>query len=105
MESNDKIHNEIKVLVRTYIPDAQVLLFGSRARNEESPDSDYDILIITEESISSERGISLRTKIRKDLLMKGYRTDVLLQSKSDVERKRRLPGHIIRNILKEAIIL
>jgi predicted nucleotidyltransferase len=105
MKKSDKIYTEIKATARTYISDAQVMLFGSRARNEESPDSDYDILIITEASISSEKMISLRTKIRRDLLKKGYRTDVLLQTKSDVERKRRLPGHIIRNILKEAIIL
>lgn len=105
MKSSEKIHAEIKGIAKTYIADAQVMLFGSRARNEESPDSDYDILIITEASISSEKMISLRTKIRRDLLKKGYRADVLLQTKSDVEKKRRLPGHIIRNILKEAIVL
>jgi len=105
MERNDKIHNEIKAVARAYLADAQVMLFGSRARNEESPDIDYDILVVTEAPISSERIISLRTKIRKDLLKKGFRADVLLQNKADVERKRRLPGHIIRNILKEAIVL
>jgi len=105
MESNEKIHTEIKVLVRSIIADAQVMLFGSRARNEECPDSDYDILVVTNESLSSERVISLRTKIRKELLKKGYRADILLQNKSDIERKKRLPGHIIRNILKEAIVL
>lgn len=105
MKNNDKIYTEIKATARNYIADAQVMLFGSRARNEESPDSDYDILIVTEASISSERMISLRTRIRKDLLMKGYRADVLIQNWSDIERKRRLPGHIIRNILKEAVII
>lgn len=105
MKKSDKIYTEIKATARTYISDAQVMLFGSRARNEESPDSDYDILIVTEASISSERMISLRTRIRKELLMKGYRVDVLIQNKSEIDRKRKLPGHIIRNILKEAITL
>jgi predicted nucleotidyltransferase len=105
MKDKEIIFTEIKAAARTYIADAQVMLFGSRARDEGNPDSDYDILIVTEALIPSERRIALRTKIRKDLLMKGYRADVLIQNRSDIERKRRLPGHIIRNILKEAIVL
>lgn len=105
MGNNDITYNEIKAIVRKYISDAQVMLFGSRAREEERSDSDYDILIITDELFTSKDNIALRTKIRKELLMKGYRTDILVQNKSEVERKRELPGHIIRNILKEAILL
>ena len=105
MGNNGKTYNEIKVIVRKNISDSQIMLFGSRAREEERSDSDYDILIITEESFSSENKIALRTKIRKELLKEGYRADVLLQNKSEIEKKRRLPGHIIRNILKDAVML
>ena len=105
MRNNDKTYNEIKAIVRKNISDSQVMLFGSRAREEDRSDSDYDILIITEESFTSEDKIALRTKIRKELIMEGYRADVLLQNASEVEKKRRLPGHIIRNILKDAVML
>ena len=105
MGNNGKTYNEIKAIVRRYFSDSKIMLFGSRAREEERADSDYDKLIITEESFSSENKIALRTKIRKELLKEGYRADVLLQNKSEVEKKRRLPGHIIRNILKDAVML
>jgi hypothetical protein len=83
---------------------ADLIQYGSRARNEEKTDSDYDILIITKESYSSEAKLAFRTKIRKGILKQGYRADVLLQNKSEVDRKKRLPGHIIRNILKDAVM-
>jgi len=97
--------DKIKRTARVYIPGAEVLLFGSRARKDECTDSDYDILIITSKEFSSEQKTHLRTKIRKNLLKEGIRSDILVQNKIEIEKKRRLPGHIIRNILKEAVIL
>ena len=35
-------------VARSVLPGAQILLFGSHARDQASPDSDYDILIITD---------------------------------------------------------
>ena len=81
------------------------LLFGSRAKKSNSGNSDYDILIVTDQPISVEEKTPLRTNIRKDLLLKGIRSDILIQSKAEIEKKRMLPGHIIRRILNEAIIL
>ena len=43
--------------------------------------------------------------IRKDLLSKGIRSGIVSQRKAEIEKKRKLPGHIIRRILNEAIIL
>lgn len=37
---------KIKKLVREIDPEAEVILFGSRARGDEKPDSDWDILIL-----------------------------------------------------------
>lgn len=105
MESNSNISEKIKSIARIYIPDAEAMLFGSRARNEAQDDSDYDILIVTETEFSIEDKTSLRTSIRKDLLAIGIRTDILIQNKKEIERKKRLPGHVIRNILKDAIML
>ena len=105
MDNNTSISNKIKSVVRVYISDAEVMLFGSRARREAHSESDYDILIIVAQEFSPEEKTPLRTKIRKDLLKEGIRTDILIQNKVELENKRRLPGHIIRNILKEAIVL
>ena len=105
METNREILELIKATVCKYLPDAEVLLFGSRARREATSDSDFDVLVITSLDLTPKQKLPLKTKIRKDLLTEGIRSDILIQSKIEVKKKRKLPGHIIKNILNEAILL
>ena len=84
---------------------SEVLLFGSRARKDSRDDSDYDILIITKEKLSPGDKNPFRSKIRKELLAEGIRSDILLQSHEEVKKKEKLPGHIVRNIMRDAILL
>jgi len=105
MIATEKILATIKSTVRGHIPDAEVSLFGSRARDTAEPDSDYDILIITNKELSPKEKIPLKTAIRKALLKQDIRTDILIQSRKEIRKKKLLPGHIIRNILKESILL
>ena len=105
MKDNRNISELIKTVAKGYFPDGEVMLFGSRLRNSASADSDYDILIVTDQELSSEEKISFRTRIRKDLLKDGIRSDILIQNREEIEKKKKLPGHIIRNIIKEAIML
>jgi predicted nucleotidyltransferase len=105
MGCNEANNDCIKSVIRSFIPDAEIMLFGSRARKEEHTDSDYDILIITERAFASGEKTTFRSRIRKQLLQEGIRTDILIQNRADIDKKRKLPGHIIRNILKEAVML
>ncbi len=105
MDKTAKILQLIKATVKIHLADAEVRLFGSRARSNSDSDSDYDILIITDHFLSPKEKFPIKTSIRKELLKSGIRSDILIQSKNDIEVKRNLPGHIIRNILKEAILL
>jgi predicted nucleotidyltransferase len=105
MKKNDQIIKVIKKTAHEYLPGAEVLLFGSHARNEASSESDYDILIISKTELSPKEKLPLRTKIRKSLLLIGIRSDILIQSSLEVDKKKKLPGHILRKILREAILL
>ena len=105
MKRNKEIIEIIKHTSREYLPDAEVFLFGSRARKNASSDSDYDILLITNVELLPKDKLPIRTKIRKSLLTIGIRSDILIQSKTEVEIKKNLPGHIVRKILREAILL
>jgi predicted nucleotidyltransferase len=105
MDTNREILELIKVTACKYLPDAEVLLFGSRARKDATLESDFDILVVTTLDLTPKQKLPLKTSIRKDLLKEGIRSDILIQSRKEVKKKRKLPGHIIKNILNEAILL
>lgn len=95
----------IKATIKKVLPDAEIMLCGSRARNDARMDSDYDILIKINNQIDVREKYVLRTRIRKELLSQGIRSDIMIQSFDEIEQKIQLPGHIIRNLMKDAIAL
>ena len=105
MQSNDQIINKIKEIAKNYFSDADIMLFGSRANETATYGSDYDVLIITNQFLPPEIKTPIRTQIRKELLKYGIRSDILIQSRAEVEKKKKLPGHLIRNIMRDAILL
>ncbi|MGE5294116.1 MAG: nucleotidyltransferase domain-containing protein [Solirubrobacterales bacterium] len=105
IQQSDNALATIGEVARSAIPGARVLLFGSRARGQANAESDYDILIITESRMDAGTKFTLRTRIRKQLLEHGIRCDVLIQSEQEVQKKKELPGHIIRIALREGVPL
>jgi predicted nucleotidyltransferase len=47
------ILNRIKAAILRVDPNAEIMLFGSRARGENRPNSDWDILVLTELDLTS----------------------------------------------------
>lgn len=111
-DSGNSVHRElavdwqsvlhrIKATITSEMPGSQILLFGSHARSGFTGASDYDLLIVTQESIEVRKKMPLKTRIRKLLLAQGIFSDILIQNSGEIERKRHLPGHIVRNAIKE----
>jgi uncharacterized protein len=92
-------------VARGVVPGARVLLFGSHARREARPESDYDILVIAEQPLEAKRKLTLPTQIRKQLLARDIRCNVLLQSEHETQVKKDLPGHVVRAALREGVPL
>jgi len=105
IRQSDNAFAAIGEVARSVIPDARVLLFGSHARGEADPESDYDIIVITERPVDIRSKFALRTHIRKQLLERGIRCDVLVQSEQEIQTKRELPGHVVRNALRDGVYL
>lgn len=105
IQESDSTRATIGEVTRSVIPGAQVLLFGSHARGETDPESDYDILVIKERSLDIKSKFALRTRIRKRLLERGIRCDVLLQSEQEMQTKKELPGHVVRSALRDGVPL
>lgn len=99
-----QIQDTIKSMVNSFLPNAQVLLFGSRARGEFSLDSDYDLLVITQETFAPRTKMNWESKIRKALVNElNMPFDVVIQSEEEVSEKKNLAGHIVYYAMKEAV--
>lgn len=103
VESKDKILDQIRTSVLEILPGSEIILFGSRARNDASDSSDYDLLIILNSSLHSPERLKFQALIRKKLAVQNILADIIVQSRSDVELKKNFPGHIVRSALKEGV--
>ena len=104
--SNQEILNTIKSTVHSLIPDARVLLFGSRARGDFNKQSDFDVLVITKKTFPLREKRNWRTRINDAIVMAIHApVDVLLNSEEEINVKKEFPGHIVRWALKEGVVL
>ncbi len=95
----------IKTVSGQVFPGCKVVLFGSRARNDHEPDSDFDILLIVDKTLTPAEKIPFRSKIRKELLKYRILADILIQCDQEIEFKSHLTGHIVKSIMREGIVL
>jgi len=91
--------------VNQSLPGSQILLFGSRASGKDSVDSDYDLLIITEETLSEQRRRYYQATLRKKLAEYKIPADIIIYSHREVQNKKKIFGHIVRDIIKEGTTL
>ena len=101
--SSDPILGEIvRRLVEAYSPE-RVYLFGSVARGEAGPDSDYDIMLIVPDDAPPER---LRSRLAYQALWgTGTAADVLVWPRSSFERRARVAASLPATISREGVLL
>ena len=81
-----------------------VYLFGSRARGDDRPDSDYDLLIVTDrkDSLLKDRVYDVATDVslqtRQDLSLKFF-------SAEEFERLKAIPSRFIQQVITEGVKL
>ncbi|MBP6735760.1 MAG: nucleotidyltransferase domain-containing protein [Chromatiaceae bacterium] len=82
----------------------QIVLFGSRARGDNGPDSDLDLLVVARDSFTPEhtRQGDLR-RIRQAIRPFRLPVDVLLYSHDEIDTWRQSPNHVIGRSLREGL--
>ena len=106
MSSTEKTNQEIKNTVLSLLPDAKVLLFGSRVKGLENAFSDYDVLIITKNDFSQKEKRSWNATIHKALVtVLSSPVDVIMHSEEEVNTYKNYYGHIVRYAIKEGMVL
>jgi predicted nucleotidyltransferase len=86
-------------------PKADVILFGSRARDEARQDSDWDILVLSQkDKITFEDEIAFREQIFELELNTGEVVSLLIYSKKDWDTKQ-LISPLFHNVKNEGVWL
>ena len=77
MNNKEQILQEIKQAVLSVDPQAQVVLFGSRARGDYLEESDWDVLVLVDKE---ERDYKFKDKIRDVLFELELKTGTVISS-------------------------
>lgn len=105
VNNNKEALSIIRNTANSLLPGCKVLLFGSRARNENSTESDYDFLIITSVAMDVRTKRLLKSQMRKELAKYKIPADILIQSEEEVRIKREITGHILKKVMKEGVTI
>jgi len=109
--TNEMINNNsdslsiIKSTVNKILPNCRILLFGSRARKDNTNDSDYDFLVITRETLDIRKKRTLSSMMRKELARLKIPAEILIQSEDEINSKKEVTGHILKQVLREGVAL
>lgn len=83
----------------------QVLLFGSRAKGEAQPDSDWDFLVIVDRKPERSLRLHLETRIGVRLVLARMPADVLILSEEEFASQKEDKGYIAYYAARESIVL
>ncbi|THU31163.1 nucleotidyltransferase domain-containing protein [Niastella caeni] len=72
----------LKAIITTEIPDAELMLFGNRAKGAYDAQSDWDILILTSNNYPKTRKWELQEKLFKVTIQQGTRVNILVAQKA-----------------------
>ena len=97
--------NLIRKLVNEILPGSRIILFGSRAKKDHSTDSDYDLMIVTKDTLGIGQKRAYQSQIRKNLAKHKIPADILIHSEEEIQSKKEITGHIVREIMNEGISL
>lgn len=92
----------VGLLIDAYEPD-RIYLFGSKARGDQGPDSDFDLLVVVPDSATEERR---RSRLAYERLWDtGTAADVLVCSRERFESRKRLQASLPGTVLREGRLL
>lgn len=92
----------VRRLVRAYEPE-QIYLFGSRARADAGPDSDYDLMVIVPNSAPIDRQ---RSRLAYQALRgTGTAADVLVRTRRDFDSRLHLQASLPATVRREGLLL
>ena len=105
--ADDLLHTAIEVVGKTLAERGvrleKVILFGSRAREEAAPDSDYDLYVLTDRDLDFPQRHAAITRIKRELAALRIPNDIVLRSVRSFDRVKDLPGNLAFEVAREGV--
>ncbi len=105
VEEENLLLTRCRTAIQDLEPSAEVILYGSRARGIADPESDYDLLILTDREVTLEREYLFRQRLFPIELETGAVLTVILTSKKDWNSALYKAMPLYQNIERDGIIL
>jgi len=103
-EVSKHISNLIKHNISEIDPDAQVILYGSRARGDSRKDSDWDILVLTDYPVDIKKEIVFRDHLYELEIQTGESLSLFVYSKQNWNTKQKITPYF-ENVTRQGIYL
>ena len=94
---------EVRDTVRRFLPNATVLLYGSVARGTQTPESDYDILVLTDAPLSREEEERVDRAVYDIELAHERVVSVLYYAKDEWTKHSAMPLHV--EVARDGIVV
>ena len=96
---------ELKRIVLGFVPDAELILYGSAARGKREPESDYDVLILLNGPLSKELDEELDIAIYALELEREAVLSTFIYTRDEWDRPLRVATPYHRNVEREGVLL
>jgi predicted nucleotidyltransferase len=101
-EKDVRLAEIVRRLAEAYQPE-RIYLFGSKARGDAGPDSDYDLMVVVPDDAPSERR---RSRLAYEVLWgTGLAADVLVSTRSQFESRTHVVASLPATVLREGRLL
>ena len=105
MLNNDNKLPVIREIISKHLPEAKIILFGSRAKGSFDERSDYDVLVTVHGNLASEEIKVIKPKIRSNLAEMLIPIDIIVTTENEVRQKVVLTNQIINEALATGIAI
>lgn len=96
---------DLKSIVESHVPDAEVILYGSAARGTRQPDSDYDVLVLSRERLSTAEERALESAIYDLMLDRDVVVSTIVYAQEEWTCPVLQASPYSKNVLKDGILL
>ena len=81
----------------------KLFLFGSRAKGDFAKDSDWDFFVVIDKDIDIREKREITARIRIKLALEKIPADIIIQSSSVVEKRKKDVGYLTYYVMKDGV--